>query len=112
MQTMIEKLRLIADAIEQGKDVETRGSYSGTNAGSEATIGWKQMGVPHVHVWTGNEYRIAPDKPRVRKYNFCSNSQDLVVGEVIELTEDVINTLMIYGSQEVREALKAAGVEI
>jgi len=61
MQTMIEKLRLIADAIEQGKDVETRGSFSGTYAESTE---WKQMNVPHVHVWTGNEYRIKPDKPR------------------------------------------------
>ena len=92
MQTMIEKLRLIADAIEQGKDVEAK-----TTGKMRWEISKLASGkLPNIQIFNEIEYRIAPDKPLVKTVLLEGRHES----EFVQLTP------------EVREALEAAGVEI
>ena len=88
MQTMVEKLRLIADGLEQGKKIEWRdkGSYQ-----------WHVKIRTHTNkmeIREEPEYRIRPDKPRVG--NLYISDMPIAV----ELTP------------EVSKALEDAGIEI
>ena len=92
MQTMIEKLRLIADAIEQEKRVEWKSEGALEDVWSDELIHKSFSFVKR------SQYRIAPDKPRVGIVEAPLSVHDSY--DAVELTPDV------------REALKAAGVEI
>ena len=85
-QTMPEKLRLIADCIEQGKTVQFYGGFEGWTdceyvPASDGTIS--------IHAST--EYRAKPDKPRTGTWN---GGRCRCYGyEAIELTEEVKKAL-------------------
>jgi hypothetical protein len=93
MQTMIEKLKLAADALEQEKEAEY-------NAGD----GWlhKVLDDDTIYISKSVEYRIKPDKPRTGLLS--------VINEVGDWKE--ICVMAIESTPEVRAALEAAGIEI
>jgi len=96
MQTKIEKLRLIADAIEQGKQIEIR--FDGLNWASPI------MSLPtkknDLEIYDNAEYRIKPDKPRTHFFRWTQDAGRQFAYESVELTP------------EVRKALEDAGIEI
>ena len=94
MQKMVEKLRLIADAIEQGKEIEVKNKDAY----------WKpSMSLGDVYgdyqIFKSCEYRIQPDKPRVGKV-YPQPALGILDYEAVELTP------------EVRKALEDAGIEL
>ena len=96
MQTMVEKLRLIADAIEQGKEIEVKNKDEY----------WKpSISLGDVYgdytIFKSCEYRIKPDKPRVGNVIFSRTGQvlDQEKYQAVELTD------------EVHKALADAGIE-
>lgn len=97
MQTMIEKLRLIADAIEHGKDVEYK---------EPGETLWSKENIPGAFGFTEQfDYRIKPATPRTARAAFYTrhedgSAKDYSPFDAVELTP------------EVKQALKDAGVSI
>ena len=91
MQTMSEKLRLIADAIERGKEIQW----------TESDGSWCRyyLGANPITIWENTEYRIKPDKPRSGVV-MADMQTPAMAYEAVELTP------------EVRQALEDAGIEI
>ena len=94
-QTMVEKLRLIADAIEQGKEIEVKNKDEY----------WKpSMSLGDVYgdyqIFKSCEYRLKPDKPRTHFFRWTQDAGRQFAYESVELTP------------EVRKALEDAGIEI
>jgi hypothetical protein len=98
---MIEKLRLAADAIEQGKDLQSRIGKPCSHVNNRK---WLLMyddfesGV--ITIREDTEYRIKPDKPHVGDVIRSRTGLDSYQYRAVELTP------------EVREALKTAGIEV
>jgi hypothetical protein len=95
MQTMIEKLELIAQCLRDGVEIQFE------NGDSE----WKESSVNNgarasTTVWSDHQYRAKPVKPRVIHLNNWIEHRD-IEGNWIDLD-----------NEQVMQALKDAGVEI
>ena len=93
-QKMEDKLRLIADCIEQGIDVQVEGTSCEWEV-SQLAGGYRDV----VQIYSKLNYRAKPDKPRTGIVQWADNKCREYAYESVELTPEVI------------QALKDAGIE-